>query len=45
MLEIERGSTRSHLVEKSLWQRLWTCLQKTDCVVTDDDDGGGDDDD
>jgi len=22
---IERGSTRSHTVENSLWQRLWTC--------------------
>jgi hypothetical protein len=30
VLEIERGSTRSHLVENSLWKRLWTC-RKTDC--------------
>jgi hypothetical protein len=27
---IERGSTRSHPVEKSLWRRLQTC-RKTDC--------------
>jgi hypothetical protein len=25
ILEFERGSTRSHFVENSLWQRLWTC--------------------
>jgi len=25
MLEIERGSTRSHSVENWLWKRLWTC--------------------
>jgi hypothetical protein len=24
VLEIERGSTRSHCVENSLWNRLWT---------------------
>jgi hypothetical protein len=29
ILEIERGSTRSHLVEISLWKRLRTC-RKTD---------------
>jgi hypothetical protein len=29
ILEIERGSTRSHPVENSLWKRLRTCL-KTD---------------
>jgi hypothetical protein len=28
-LEIERGSTRSHPVENSLWKRLRTCC-KTD---------------
>ena len=27
--KIERGSTRSHWVESSLWKRLWTC-HKTD---------------
>jgi hypothetical protein len=25
ILEFERGSTRSHFVENSLWQSLWTC--------------------
>jgi hypothetical protein len=25
MLETERGSTRLHAVENSLWKRLWTC--------------------
>jgi hypothetical protein len=30
MLEIERGSIRSHCVENWLWQRLWTC-RKADC--------------
>jgi len=25
MLGIERGSTRSHPVESSLWKTLWTC--------------------
>jgi hypothetical protein len=25
ILETERGITRSHYVEKSLWKRLWTC--------------------
>jgi hypothetical protein len=25
ILEIERGSSRSHSVENSLWKRLWTC--------------------
>ena len=29
MLEVERGSTRSHTLEKSLWKKLWTC-RKTD---------------
>jgi hypothetical protein len=29
VLEIERGSTRSHPVENSLWKRLRTC-RKTD---------------
>jgi hypothetical protein len=29
ILEIERGSTRSHSMENSLWKRLWTC-HKTD---------------
>ena len=29
LLEIESGSTRSHSVKNSLWQRLWTC-HKTD---------------
>jgi hypothetical protein len=30
ILEIERGSTRSHRVENSFWKRLRTC-RKTDC--------------
>ena len=30
ILEIERGSTESHSVEKSLWKGQWTC-RKTDC--------------
>jgi hypothetical protein len=30
ILEIARGSTRSHPVENSLWKRLRTC-RKTDC--------------
>jgi len=25
ILETEKGSTRSHSVENSLWERLWTC--------------------
>jgi hypothetical protein len=29
VLEIERGSTRSHPVENSRWKRLWT-FRKTD---------------
>jgi hypothetical protein len=29
ILEIERGSTRSHYLENLLWKRLWTC-RKTD---------------
>jgi hypothetical protein len=28
ILEIERGSTRSHPVENSLWKRLRTCRKK-----------------
>jgi hypothetical protein len=34
ILEIERGSTRSHPVENSLWKRLWTC-RKTDYSMND----------
>jgi hypothetical protein len=30
MLEIERGSNRSHCVENWLWKRLWAC-HETDC--------------
>jgi hypothetical protein len=30
ILEIERGSTRSHCVENWLRKRLWTC-RKADC--------------
>jgi len=26
-VETERGSTRSHYVENSLWKRLWTCRE------------------
>jgi ABC-type tungstate transport system permease subunit len=29
VLEIERGSSRTHSMENSLWKRLWTC-HKTD---------------
>jgi len=29
ILETEKGSTRSHPVENSLWKSLWTC-RKTD---------------
>jgi hypothetical protein len=32
VLEIERGNTRSHSVEKSLCKKLWTC-RKTDCRI------------
>jgi hypothetical protein len=32
MPEVERGSTRSHFLEKSLWKRLRAC-RKTDCVI------------
>jgi hypothetical protein len=32
VLEIERGSTRSHSVENSVCKRLLTC-RKADCVV------------
>jgi hypothetical protein len=32
--EIERGSTRSHSVENSLWKRLRTC-RKADCGLND----------
>ena len=35
ILEIERGITRSHIVENSLWKRLWTCCE-ADCGM-----GGG----
>ena len=28
ILEIERGSSRSHCVESSLWKRLWTCRKR-----------------
>jgi hypothetical protein len=31
IMEIERGSTRAHCVENSLWYRLWAC-RKTDTV-------------
>jgi hypothetical protein len=27
-LKVERGSTRSHSVENSLWKRLWTCRRR-----------------
>jgi len=26
-METERGSTRLHSVENSLWKRLWTCCK------------------
>jgi hypothetical protein len=29
MLEVEKGSTRSHSLEKSLWKKVWT-FRKTD---------------
>jgi hypothetical protein len=29
ILEIERGSTRSHTVENSLWKRLQTVVRQT----------------
>ena len=32
LLEIERGSTRSPSVEKSLWKWLWTC-RKTEYEI------------
>jgi len=32
LLEIERGSTRSHSVENSLWNGIWTC-RKTDYLM------------
>ena len=32
MLQVERGSTRSHCVENWLWKRLWAC-GKTDCLM------------
>jgi hypothetical protein len=35
ILEIERGSTRSHPVEKSLWKRLRTC-RKTEYRMNED---------
>jgi hypothetical protein len=34
ILEIERGSTRSHGVRNSLWKRLWTC-RKEDKIKND----------
>ena len=34
ILKIERGSTRSHSVEKSLWKRLRTC-RKTNYAMND----------
>ena len=36
ILEFERGSTRYHSVENSLWKTLWTCRERGG--------GGGDDD-
>jgi hypothetical protein len=33
IFEIERGSTRSHYVESSLWKRLCTC-RETDCGMS-----------
>jgi len=30
IVDIERGSTKWHSVENSLWKRLWTC-SKADC--------------
>ena len=30
MLEIERGSTRSHSVKNSFWRRLWTVGKRHD---------------
>jgi len=27
IMEFERGSTRWHCVENSLWMRLWTCCK------------------
>ena len=33
MLEVERGSTRSHSVENSLWKKLCTC-RRTDYGMT-----------
>jgi hypothetical protein len=35
ILEIEKGSTRSHCVGNSLLKRLWTC-RKTDYRINDD---------
>ena len=34
MLEIERGSTRSHCVENSLWRRLWASRKRQQNEVT-----------
>jgi len=34
LLQIERGSTRSHVVENTFWGRLWTCRKK-DCRMRD----------
>ena len=36
ILEAERGSTRWHALENSLWKRLWTCCndrQKNQCSM------------
>jgi hypothetical protein len=35
MLGTVRGSTRPHFLEKSFWNRLWTC-RKTDYRMNDD---------
>jgi len=35
ILETERGSTRSHSVENSLWKKLWTC-RKTEYRMMND---------
>jgi len=38
VLEIERGSTRSHFMENSLWKEVWTLVKgpihsKLNCAV------------
>jgi len=35
ILQIERGNTRTHPEENSLWKRLWTC-SKTEHRVNDE---------